>query len=286
MNCLHVALIPPPSRPLLLLPEWGINFSPVSCAHSQTKNIRGANKLVHNSRAFCLQPYYTATLFITARKLFIKVRKQKLFFPFFFLNISKIKLFIYLFFKQDTTTDPQNAKTCFVAVRAAGTEGQLISGPSRARPRKNTMINLKQTLSATPRGDECKKKKKRFNWAREREESFSVMATLHCCPFSIFISKVQTFVCLLLLSHDSDRFSCIQVAVTESALPFERFNTLWNNLNRCLLRATRVFRPRPCLLSHSVDLVFLTWSHRDSFTFQMFAQGLICVGSVMKLIVW
>lgn len=53
-------------------------------------------------------------------------------------------------------------------------------------------------------------------------------------------------------------FLPLRVAITESALPFQRFNTLQNNLNRCLLRATRAFRPRPCLISHSVDLIFLT----------------------------
>lgn len=245
---------PPPP-----FPSGGL-ISPPSLARTHKQRISGEQTNWYTiSRAFYLQWYYTATatLFITARKLFIKVRKQKLFFSFFFLNISKIKLFIYLFFKQDTTTDPQNAKTCFVAVRAPGTEGQLISGPSRARPRKNTMNNLKQTLLATSRGDECKKKnapteheneKNPFQWWLHYTAVLSASLSARFRLLSVFCFCPTTLTDFLPLG----------VAITESALPFQRFNTLQNNLNRCLLRATRAFRPRPCLISHSVDLIFLT----------------------------
>lgn len=73
---------PPPPSPSF--PSGGL-ISPPSLARTHKQRISGEQTNWYTiSRAFYLQPYYTATLFITARKLFIKVRKQKLFFSFFF----------------------------------------------------------------------------------------------------------------------------------------------------------------------------------------------------------
>lgn len=49
---------PPPPDPSSSFPSGGL-ISPVSCAHSQTKNIRGANKLVHNKSSLL----FTAVLY-------------------------------------------------------------------------------------------------------------------------------------------------------------------------------------------------------------------------------